>query len=69
MKYRIDASSIVARATDNSGVAQEGVGDTLLGGTFPDGTSRMHAVKAIVKRAWFLQKRQRLGAPREEEPT
>ena len=42
---------LVARATDNSGVVQEGIGDTLLGGTYPDGTSRMHAVTAIVKRA------------------
>lgn len=42
---------VVARATDNNGVMQEGIGDTLFGGTFPDGTSRMHAVTAIVKRA------------------
>ncbi len=42
---------IVSRATDNDGTAQEGIGDTLLGGTFPDGTSRMQAVTAIVKRA------------------
>ncbi len=42
---------IVVRATDNNGVKQEGIGDSLLGGTFPDGTNRMHAVTAIVKRA------------------
>ena len=42
---------LVARATENSGAVQQGIGDTLLGGTFPDGTSRMHAVTAIVKRA------------------
>jgi DMSO/TMAO reductase YedYZ molybdopterin-dependent catalytic subunit len=42
---------IVSRATGNDGVAQNGVGDTLLGGTFPDGSSRMHAVSANVKRA------------------
>ncbi len=41
---------IIARATDHDGVMQEGIGDTLLGGTFPDGTSRMHALTAIVKR-------------------
>ena len=42
---------VVARATDNQGVIQEGGGDSLLGGTFPNGTNRMHAVTAIVKRA------------------
>jgi DMSO/TMAO reductase YedYZ molybdopterin-dependent catalytic subunit len=42
---------IVARATSNDGVMQEGVGDSLLGDTFPDGTNRMHAVTAMVKRA------------------
>ncbi len=42
---------VIARATDNSGVVQEGIGDTLLGGTFPDGSNRMHAVTAIVKHA------------------
>jgi DMSO/TMAO reductase YedYZ molybdopterin-dependent catalytic subunit len=42
---------VVSRATTNDGVTQEGIGGTLLGGTFPDGTSRMHAVTAIVKRA------------------
>ncbi|MBI3734134.1 MAG: molybdopterin-dependent oxidoreductase [Chloroflexi bacterium] len=43
--------TLIARATDNNDGQQEGIGDTLLGGTFPDGTSRMHAVTAIVKRA------------------
>jgi DMSO/TMAO reductase YedYZ molybdopterin-dependent catalytic subunit len=42
---------VVARATANDGVVQEGVGDSILGGTFPDGSSHMHAVTAIVKRA------------------
>jgi hypothetical protein len=42
---------VVARATTNDSVTQEGIGETLLGGTFPDGSSRMHAVTAIVKRA------------------
>lgn len=35
---------IQARATDGDGVTQRGVGGGLLGGTFPDGTSRIHAV-------------------------
>ncbi|MCZ7567677.1 MAG: molybdopterin-dependent oxidoreductase [Ardenticatenaceae bacterium] len=33
-----------ARATDGDGVTQAGVGGGLLGGTFPEGTSRIHAV-------------------------
>ena len=41
---------VIARATDNDGVVQDGVGDSILGGTFPDGSSHMHAVTAIVKR-------------------
>jgi DMSO/TMAO reductase YedYZ molybdopterin-dependent catalytic subunit len=42
---------VIARATTNDGVVQDGVGDSILGGTFPDGSSHMHAVTAIVKRA------------------
>lgn len=40
---------IQARATDGDGVVQEGVGSTLLGGTFPDGTSRIHAITVTLE--------------------
>jgi len=42
---------VMSRATTNDGVIQEGVGDSILGGTFPDGSSHIQAVTAIVKRA------------------
>lgn len=35
---------IQVRTTDGDGVTQKGVGGGLLGGTFPEGTSRIHAV-------------------------
>ncbi len=40
---------IKARATDGNGVRQEGVGGGLLDDTFPDGTSRIHAITVIVE--------------------
>lgn len=42
---------ILARATDGDGNRQEGVGSSLLGGTFPDGTSKMHAISVNVREA------------------
>ena len=42
---------VMSRATTNDGVVQEGVGDSILGGTFPDGSSHIQAVTAIVKKA------------------
>lgn len=40
---------IKARATDGNGVRQEGVGGGLLDDTFPDGTSRIHAITVVVE--------------------
>ncbi|MDQ7029194.1 MAG: molybdopterin-dependent oxidoreductase [Ardenticatenia bacterium] len=40
---------IKARATDGNGVRQEGVGGGLLDDTFPDGTSRIHAIRVLVE--------------------
>jgi len=40
---------VQVRATDGDGVTQEGVGGGILGDTFPDGSSRIHAISVTLK--------------------